>query len=167
MSQFQFPSIRYCLHRRSKDDTWVSNNTYWELRKDPGFAHIDFPTLWWPLYWRLHTFQPAQPLLWTRLALVMSVLQSYCAHSVHLIALVASAYLTCVNMFMQAYYVNVDQFKQFCPHFHIVIYNTAQLKQRKGELCGIKKSYTSLKCTEQLVTLAFVLPWTFSTSEIN
>lgn len=32
--------------RRSKDDTWVTNNTYWELRKDPGFAHIDFPTLW-------------------------------------------------------------------------------------------------------------------------
>uniref|UniRef100_A0A7N6ACL3 Oxysterol-binding protein n=1 Tax=Anabas testudineus TaxID=64144 RepID=A0A7N6ACL3_ANATE len=31
---------------RSKDDTWVSNNTYWELRKDPGFAQIDFPTLW-------------------------------------------------------------------------------------------------------------------------
>uniref|UniRef100_A0A3P8NMD0 Oxysterol-binding protein n=1 Tax=Astatotilapia calliptera TaxID=8154 RepID=A0A3P8NMD0_ASTCA len=28
------------------DDTWVSNNTYWELRKDPGFAHVDFPTLW-------------------------------------------------------------------------------------------------------------------------
>uniref|UniRef100_A0A672IT01 Oxysterol-binding protein n=1 Tax=Salarias fasciatus TaxID=181472 RepID=A0A672IT01_SALFA len=32
--------------RKSKDDEWVSNNTYWELRKDPGFTHIDFPTLW-------------------------------------------------------------------------------------------------------------------------
>ncbi|XP_034466083.1 oxysterol-binding protein-related protein 3 isoform X5 [Hippoglossus hippoglossus] len=32
--------------RRSKDDTWLSNNTYWELRKDLGFAHIDFPVLW-------------------------------------------------------------------------------------------------------------------------
>ncbi|XP_070767360.1 oxysterol-binding protein-related protein 3 isoform X4 [Enoplosus armatus] len=32
--------------RKSKDDTWVSNNTYWELRKDPDFTHIDFPTLW-------------------------------------------------------------------------------------------------------------------------
>ncbi|XP_024124072.1 oxysterol-binding protein-related protein 3 [Oryzias melastigma] len=31
---------------KSKDDTWVSNDTYWELRKDPGFAHIDFPALW-------------------------------------------------------------------------------------------------------------------------
>ncbi|XP_022050180.2 oxysterol-binding protein-related protein 3 isoform X2 [Acanthochromis polyacanthus] len=32
--------------RKSKDDTWVNNSTYWELRKDPGFTHIDFPTLW-------------------------------------------------------------------------------------------------------------------------
>uniref|UniRef100_A0AAQ4R4J2 Oxysterol-binding protein n=1 Tax=Gasterosteus aculeatus aculeatus TaxID=481459 RepID=A0AAQ4R4J2_GASAC len=32
--------------RKSKDDTWVSNNTYWELRKDPGFTQIDFPVLW-------------------------------------------------------------------------------------------------------------------------
>lgn len=32
--------------RKSKEDTWVSNNTYWELRRDPGFAHIQFPTLW-------------------------------------------------------------------------------------------------------------------------
>uniref|UniRef100_A0A3B5ASQ4 Oxysterol-binding protein-related protein 3 n=1 Tax=Stegastes partitus TaxID=144197 RepID=A0A3B5ASQ4_9TELE len=32
--------------RKSKDDTWVSNSTYWELRKDPGFTHVDFPTLW-------------------------------------------------------------------------------------------------------------------------
>ncbi|CAN9514303.1 unnamed protein product [Ophioblennius macclurei] len=32
--------------RKSKDDEWVSNNTYWELRKEPGFGHIDFPTLW-------------------------------------------------------------------------------------------------------------------------
>ncbi|XP_072250517.1 oxysterol-binding protein-related protein 3 isoform X2 [Leuresthes tenuis] len=32
--------------RRSKNDTWVSNNTYWELRKEPGFVHRDFPALW-------------------------------------------------------------------------------------------------------------------------
>ncbi|XP_034554678.1 oxysterol-binding protein-related protein 3 isoform X2 [Notolabrus celidotus] len=32
--------------RKSMDDTWVSNNTYWELRKDPNFSHIDFSTLW-------------------------------------------------------------------------------------------------------------------------
>ncbi|XP_068425504.1 oxysterol-binding protein-related protein 3 isoform X2 [Clinocottus analis] len=32
--------------RKSEDDTWVSNNTYWELRKDSGFTQIDFPMLW-------------------------------------------------------------------------------------------------------------------------
>ncbi|XP_045575158.1 oxysterol-binding protein-related protein 3 isoform X3 [Salmo salar] len=32
--------------RKSKDDTWVSNNTYWDLRSDPGFAHLDCPVLW-------------------------------------------------------------------------------------------------------------------------
>ncbi|XP_037641390.1 oxysterol-binding protein-related protein 3 isoform X2 [Sebastes umbrosus] len=32
--------------RKSKDDTWVSNNTYWEQRKDPGFTQIDSPMLW-------------------------------------------------------------------------------------------------------------------------
>uniref|UniRef100_A0A3P9MVS4 Oxysterol-binding protein n=1 Tax=Poecilia reticulata TaxID=8081 RepID=A0A3P9MVS4_POERE len=32
--------------RKSMEDAWVSNNTYWELRRDPGFSHIEFPTLW-------------------------------------------------------------------------------------------------------------------------
>ncbi|CAL8247094.1 unnamed protein product [Lota lota] len=32
--------------RKSIDDTWVSNNAYWELRKDPGFGQVDFPLLW-------------------------------------------------------------------------------------------------------------------------
>ncbi|KAA8586032.1 hypothetical protein FQN60_007601 [Etheostoma spectabile] len=32
--------------RKSNDDTWVSNNTYWELRRDPGFSKMDFPVLW-------------------------------------------------------------------------------------------------------------------------
>uniref|UniRef100_W5JZ04 Oxysterol-binding protein-related protein 3 n=1 Tax=Astyanax mexicanus TaxID=7994 RepID=W5JZ04_ASTMX len=32
--------------RKSKDDTWVSNNTYWELRKNPGFSNLDCPVLW-------------------------------------------------------------------------------------------------------------------------
>ncbi|XP_061598759.1 oxysterol-binding protein-related protein 3-like isoform X2 [Cololabis saira] len=31
---------------KSKDDTWVSNNTYWETRRDPGFSRMDFPVLW-------------------------------------------------------------------------------------------------------------------------
>ncbi|KAG9332020.1 hypothetical protein JZ751_016247, partial [Albula glossodonta] len=30
--------------RKSEDDTWVSNNTYWELRKDPGFSRLDCPS---------------------------------------------------------------------------------------------------------------------------
>uniref|UniRef100_A0A672Y5L6 Oxysterol-binding protein-related protein 3 n=1 Tax=Sphaeramia orbicularis TaxID=375764 RepID=A0A672Y5L6_9TELE len=32
--------------KKSKDDTWVSNNTYWEMRRDPGFSKMDFPVLW-------------------------------------------------------------------------------------------------------------------------
>lgn len=32
--------------KKSKDDTWVSNNTYWEMRRDPGFDNVDFPVLW-------------------------------------------------------------------------------------------------------------------------
>uniref|UniRef100_A0AAR2LAJ3 Oxysterol-binding protein n=1 Tax=Pygocentrus nattereri TaxID=42514 RepID=A0AAR2LAJ3_PYGNA len=32
--------------QKSKDDTWVSNSTYWDLRKDPGFANLDCPVLW-------------------------------------------------------------------------------------------------------------------------
>uniref|UniRef100_A0A3B3SD57 Oxysterol-binding protein n=1 Tax=Paramormyrops kingsleyae TaxID=1676925 RepID=A0A3B3SD57_9TELE len=32
--------------KKLKDDTWVSNNTYWDLRKDPGFASLDWPVLW-------------------------------------------------------------------------------------------------------------------------
>ncbi|KAM4539189.1 oxysterol-binding protein-related protein 3-like isoform 3-T3 [Odontesthes bonariensis] len=32
--------------KKSKNDTWVSNNTYWELHRDSGFSKIDFPVLW-------------------------------------------------------------------------------------------------------------------------
>ncbi|XP_062384839.1 oxysterol-binding protein-related protein 3a [Sardina pilchardus] len=32
--------------KRSEDDLWVSNGTYWEQRKDPGFKQLDFPVLW-------------------------------------------------------------------------------------------------------------------------
>ncbi|XP_036422875.1 oxysterol-binding protein-related protein 3a [Colossoma macropomum] len=32
--------------KRAEDDSWVSNGTYWELRKDPGFSKLDFPLLW-------------------------------------------------------------------------------------------------------------------------
>ncbi|XP_069814875.1 oxysterol-binding protein-related protein 3 isoform X2 [Dendropsophus ebraccatus] len=32
--------------RKSSDDTWMTNGTYWQLRKDPGFAKLDCPILW-------------------------------------------------------------------------------------------------------------------------
>uniref|UniRef100_A0A3Q2ZHP3 Oxysterol binding protein-like 3a n=1 Tax=Hippocampus comes TaxID=109280 RepID=A0A3Q2ZHP3_HIPCM len=37
---------RPCFFKKSEDDTWVSNNSYWELRRDPGFTKVDFPVLW-------------------------------------------------------------------------------------------------------------------------
>lgn len=27
-------------------ETWVSNDTYWEVRKDPGFSKVELPILW-------------------------------------------------------------------------------------------------------------------------
>ncbi|XP_067418148.1 oxysterol-binding protein-related protein 3 isoform X4 [Emydura macquarii macquarii] len=32
--------------RKSTDDSWVSNGTYMDLRKDPGFSKLDNPVLW-------------------------------------------------------------------------------------------------------------------------
>ncbi|KAM9776590.1 oxysterol-binding protein-related protein 3-like isoform 1-T2 [Syngnathus typhle] len=32
--------------KKSENDSWVSNNSYWELRRDPGFTKVDFPVLW-------------------------------------------------------------------------------------------------------------------------
>ncbi|XP_075442916.1 oxysterol-binding protein-related protein 3 isoform X3 [Ascaphus truei] len=32
--------------RKSSNDSWVTNGTYWQLRKDPGFAKMDSPVLW-------------------------------------------------------------------------------------------------------------------------
>lgn len=40
--------LNCCVCRKSNNDTWVSNNTYWDLRREPGFSKIDFPVLWWP-----------------------------------------------------------------------------------------------------------------------
>lgn len=38
------------VHRRLTDangkESWVTNNTYWKLRLDPGFAHLDSAVLW-------------------------------------------------------------------------------------------------------------------------
>lgn len=32
--------------KKSRNDTWLSNNTYWELRREHGFSKMDFPFLW-------------------------------------------------------------------------------------------------------------------------
>lgn len=32
--------------KKSRNDTWISNNLYWEQRRDPGFSQVDFPVLW-------------------------------------------------------------------------------------------------------------------------
>ncbi|KAG8442995.1 hypothetical protein GDO86_011713 [Hymenochirus boettgeri] len=32
--------------RKSSDDSWLTNGTYWQLRKDPGFMKLDCPVLW-------------------------------------------------------------------------------------------------------------------------
>ncbi|XP_009977964.1 PREDICTED: oxysterol-binding protein-related protein 3 isoform X4 [Tauraco erythrolophus] len=32
--------------RKSNDDSWVSNGTYMDLRKEPGFSKLDNPVLW-------------------------------------------------------------------------------------------------------------------------
>ncbi|XP_069504300.1 oxysterol-binding protein-related protein 3 isoform X1 [Ambystoma mexicanum] len=32
--------------RKSADDSWVTNETYWDLRKEPGFSKLNFPVLW-------------------------------------------------------------------------------------------------------------------------
>lgn len=31
---------------RAEDDSWVSNGTYWDLRKDLGFSKLEVPVLW-------------------------------------------------------------------------------------------------------------------------
>lgn len=89
----------FCLHRKSKDDTWVSNNTYWELRKDPDFTHIDFPTLWWPLNGRSRIFFDIHSpfcdpgWFWWRLYSVLPSTFSTGLLYRSFIALIASAYI--------------------------------------------------------------------------
>lgn len=71
-----------------------------------------------------HIFKPAQPLMWSRLVLVTSVSQSYIHIPywsslllfIKVNALIASAYISCVNMFMQTYPENVDTFWHFFAH---------------------------------------------------
>ena len=44
------PLLPFPIHRRLMDasgkESWVTNNTYWKLRLDPGFAHLDSAVLW-------------------------------------------------------------------------------------------------------------------------
>lgn len=110
------------VHRKSKDDTWVSNNTYWELRKDAGFSHQDFPTLWWPLTcWPCTCFQPVQlpPPNDTRLVLVEVRLQSHHLPQCSLIALIAKSAL-CFILFMQSCHGNVNTCWRAHTHTHII-----------------------------------------------
>ncbi|TRY65709.1 hypothetical protein DNTS_005556 [Danionella cerebrum] len=32
--------------KRAADDSWISNGTYWDLRKEPRFSKLEFPVLW-------------------------------------------------------------------------------------------------------------------------
>ncbi|CAL9691072.1 unnamed protein product [Knipowitschia caucasica] len=32
--------------KKSGDDTWICNHSYWEQRREPGFSKMDFPVLW-------------------------------------------------------------------------------------------------------------------------
>lgn len=41
-----FLSLFVFILRRSEDDSWISNGTYWAVREDPGFSRLDFPVLW-------------------------------------------------------------------------------------------------------------------------
>ena len=39
------------LHRLEQVDNreaYVYNGKYWDMRRDPGFASVSLPRLWWP-----------------------------------------------------------------------------------------------------------------------
>lgn len=42
---------QHSLFRKSRDscgrDVWITNETYWKLREDPGFSSLENPQLWW------------------------------------------------------------------------------------------------------------------------
>lgn len=58
---------------------------------------------------------------------------------IKVIALIASAYLSCVNMFMQTFYRIAESFGKCCPSFHPIRY-TVPHKPRKEKLLGMKKN---------------------------
>lgn len=42
---FFFPFYRKVIDANQRE-AWVTNDTYWELRKDPGFSKVEIPVLW-------------------------------------------------------------------------------------------------------------------------
>lgn len=42
---FFFPFYRKVIDANQRE-AWVTNDTYWELRKDPGFSKVEIPILW-------------------------------------------------------------------------------------------------------------------------
>ncbi|KAF3833700.1 hypothetical protein F7725_024904 [Dissostichus mawsoni] len=46
VEQDQYYGFTQFAVEKSNNDTWVSNNSYWEMRRDPGFSKTDFPVLW-------------------------------------------------------------------------------------------------------------------------
>lgn len=45
LSLFFFPFYRKVIDANQRE-AWVTNDTYWELRKDPGFSKVEIPVLW-------------------------------------------------------------------------------------------------------------------------
>lgn len=143
---------------------------YWELRKDPGFSHIDFPTLWWPLTCRsctcflnLHSLPCDPGWFWWCLPSVLtihiwhrsSLLQFYCLNR-NKCSLKLFKYVYAI-MSCECLYI----FSKLCPHFQ-PMYDTLSEERKWYEL--IK---ASRKRAEGPVTWTLVLSWTSSTSELK
>ena len=94
-------------------DPWTADHTHLDLHSlycDPGW-------FWWCLC--------------SSLAIRIQYCLLYCRF-IKVMALIASAYLSCVNMFMQAYYENVDKHKQFLPTFPpIMLHCAIETEKRK------------------------------------
>lgn len=169
-SNHQFLFI-FCLHRKSKDDTWVSNNTYWELRKDSNFSHIAFPILWWLLNFRSYTLLHPHSLYCDQGQLLRNLYpgltiyiqcRSFFYCNKKKLALIVSAYINCVNMFMQPYYGSVDA---FCSCFHSI---PLKLRKENYMVWRIMNPYHNCWHWPQMLRATghfrCHLSWTFSTS---
>lgn len=131
----------------------MSNNTYWELRKDPGFSNIDLPTLWWQTFWAAWLCDPGW--FWSRvctsiLPSTFTLLQFYCLNSKCLYT------VSCVIMDVIVWECYNSAYVATIFTWHVLLYLNKTLYK-----------YSSEMYWKKLVTLAVVLLWTFSTSEIN